>query len=298
MYTNFEKYDIILIILQKLKGLITIPELPEVENVKRSLENKVIGKTIVGCSVINEKLIKKPTVQEFAKDITGLKITYLYRRGKYLVFTMDFSYELVVHLGMTGLLIHVNNINEIPQKYSKHLHVLIQLDGNTLLCYCDIRKFGSLRLLRQINPYEAIAKMGPEPWEIGVRKSFKTRLSAKKWTNKTIKEAIMNQEVIAGVGNIYASEALYASRIDPNRLVNKITDVERELILTNIQDILQKSIDLGGTSISDYLNGEGKKGQFQNYLKIYGKKKCECGADLKIVEIKGRNTFYCQNCQK
>lgn len=276
-----------------------MPELPEVENVKRSLENKVTGRTIVGCSVINEKLIKKPsTPTQFVKDIVGLKISSLYRRGKYLVFTMDFSHEMVVHLGMTGLLIHVNNVNEIPPKYAKHLHVLIQLDNNTLLCYCDIRKFGSLRLLCQINPYEAIAKMGPEPWDEDVKQSFKLRLFAKKWQNKTIKEAIMDQNVIAGVGNIYASEALYASRIDPNRTVNKINDVERETILTNIQDILQKSIELGGSSISDYLNGEGKKGQFQNYLKIYGKEKCECGADVKTIEIKGRNTFYCSNCQK
>lgn len=279
--------------------MITIPELPEVENVKRSLENKIKGRCVVGCSVINEKLIKKPnTSKEFVQDIVGLKIMGLYRRGKYLVLTMDLDYELIVHLGMTGLLIHVNNISEIPVKYAKHRHVVIQLNDNTLLCYCDIRKFGSLRLLCQITPYEAIAKMGPEPWDEDVKTSFALRLSAKKWQSKTIKEAIMDQNVIAGVGNIYASEALYASRIDPNRTVNKINDVERELLLTNIQDILQKSIDLGGSSVSDYLNGEGKQGQFQNYLKVYGKKKCECGNDLKTIEIKGRNTFYCPNCQK
>ena len=198
---------------------------------------------------------------------------------------------------MTGLLIHVKNVNEIPDKYKNHLHVQIELDDNTLLCYCDIRKFGSLRLLCQIAPYEAIAKMGPEPWDKDVLQSFTIRLLAKKYQNKTIKETIMDQNVIAGVGNIYASEALYVSRINPNRKVNSLSTTDIKTILTNIQDILIKSIELGGTSISDYLNGEGKKGQYQNYLKVYSKKKCECGQDLTIEEIKGRNTFYCPKCQ-
>lgn len=268
------------------------------ENVKRSLENKITGKSIVCCSVINGQLIKKPSTDtQFSKDIVGLEIESLYRRGKYLVLSMDLGYELIVHLGMTGLLIYVNDVNEIPQKYFKHLHVIIQLNDNTLLCYCDIRKFGSLRLINQIAPYNSIAKMGPEPWDNDVSFLFKQNLSAKKWQTKTIKEALMDQNVIAEIGNIYASETLYASRIDPNRLVNSLTDIEKEDILSNIQDILKESIKLGGCSISDYLNGNGKPGSYQNYLKVYNQNHCPCGNKISTIEIKGRNTFYCSKCQ-
>lgn len=276
----------------------TLPELPEVENVRLSIKDKIINRKVISCNVYESKLIKAPDVSRFKKDIVGLQFDNLDRRGKYLIATMDFNYELIVHLGMTGLLIHVNQVSDIPAKYSKHLKVLLELDDNTFLCYCDIRKFGSLRLLCQIAPYDSIAKMGPEPWDKDALQIMKIRLSAKKWANKTIKEAIMDQNIIAGVGNIYASESLYAARIDPNRIVNNISDQELEILLAYIRDILQQSIDLGGTSISDYLNGQGKSGQFQNYLKVYGKTHCSCGKKLNTVEIKGRNTFYCSSCQK
>lgn len=279
--------------------MIVIPELPEVENVKISLENKLINKKIMNCYITENKLIKLPsTPTQFINDIIGLTIKKISRRGKYLIFTTDLRFDIIVHLGMTGLLIHVNDISEIPLKYSKHHHITLELNDDTLLCYCDIRKFGSLRLINSIVPYDVIAKMGPEPFEKDALKQFKVRLTAKKWETKTIKEAVLDQTVIAGIGNIYVSETLYASHIHPKRLVKSLTDVEIKILFQNIKSILMQSIKLGGTSVSDYLNGQGQKGQFQNYLKVYGKSKCECGNTLKVEKIKGRSTFYCLNCQK
>ena len=275
-----------------------MPELPEVENVKLSLINNLIGKKIVNCKIKqNNKVIKYSNIEDFRLDIINQEIRNLTRKGKYLILTLDTGWELIVHLGMTGLLTYVNNLKDIPTKYIKHLQIVLKLNDNNYLCYCDIRRFGSLRLLNQIESYKPISLLGPEVWEKDSLKIFKNNLSKKKWINKNIKEAIMDQNVIAGVGNIYASEALYKSNINPNRLINDLSEVEIELLLNNIRIIFEKSIELGGCSISDYMNGQGKIGQYQNHLKAYNQKVCPKGHEIIEQKIKGRNTFYCNKCQ-
>lgn len=288
--------------------MIIIPELPEVENVVLSLVDKLRFKTIVSCDLRLDKLVKRPDKPDgFKNNIKGLTISNLKRRGKYILFKMvndDTSqddYTLIVHLGMTGLLINVKEVNDIPDKYKNHLHLVLKLNDGGYLCYCDIRRFGSLRLLnkKQLDEeFKPLKHMGPEPFDDDALLLFKQNLSKKRWQNREIKLALMDQGVISGVGNIYASESLYNAGINPNRLVSKLSDDEIIKLFFEIRDILELSIKAGGTSISDYMNGDGKSGTFQNYLKVYGKKECPHGHPIIEKIIGDRNTFYCLQCQK
>lgn len=278
-----------------------MPELPEVENVRLSLIDKLIGQTVVQCKVATSKIIKKPDIDtNFVFNIMGCQFKDLKRSGKYLLGQMENGKTLVVHLGMTGLLINVIDINQIPVKYAKHIHVTMQLSNNTLLCYCDIRKFGGLRLLdaTQLSKFLPLSNLGPEPFDDNAYDRIKAKLSQKKYQNKTIKEVLMDQTVVSGIGNIYANEILYKVQILPTRLVSAISDLELQWIIKFAESILKLSIIMGGSSISDYLNGNGQSGNFQKFLVAYGKDKCLYGHDIKQVVIKGRNTFYCPICQK
>ena len=285
-----------------MKGMIYTPELPEVENVKLSLKNKIIGHEVIAAYVSVPKIIKSPSnSKQFCEQIAGLTFKNLERRGKFLIAEMSNDFYLVGHLGMTGLLMVSPNRQkeDLPEKYRNHIHVIMALDDTSFFVFSDIRRFGSLRLLtkEQLDNLPSLKGMGPEPFDDDVEIKFLKSLKKKKWLDKTIKEAIMDQSVIAGIGNIYASEILYKSGIMPNRLIIELSEDNLRTVLHFSKDILQTSIDLGGTSVSDYLNSEGKKGNYQNYLSVYGKTKCPCGHDIQTEIIKGRNTFYCSICQ-
>lgn len=276
-----------------------------------SLDDKISGKTITGIELRFDKIIKQQDAETFKSRILNCRISELNRRGKYLIAPVhhpDYEDELylIVHLGMTGAWFNVTSEDKIIPQYAKHAHLVLTLDDNSLLVYCDIRKFGGLRIFtseefQKIGPTKG---MGPEWFWENAETEFIQRIK-RKTTRKVkgeleyiqIKEAILDQGNLAGVGNIYASESLYEAKILPDTPVVSLDDTQLAVIYRAARDIMNFSVSVGGSSISDYVDGEGKVGQMQNYLKVYGRSRCQCGAPIRTMEIAGRNTFYCNECQ-
>jgi len=277
-----------------------MPELPEVETVKRSLEEKIKGKVVQGMEFLVPQVIKRPTPEEFREAFQGEVFQGMGRRGKYLLFYLHSGKILVSHLRMTGQLIYCSP--ETPQE--KHLclifSLLDQATGETNhLRYLDIRRFGCFYLLNPGETLPGLEKLGPEP--LGV--DFTLDYLRKVLTNKKgkIKALLLDQELIAGIGNIYADETLFRAGIMPDKPGNALTEAEIIRLYQVIPQVLQESIDKRGTTISDYLDSEGKKGDFQNYLQIYsraGEACMNCGNVIQKTKIGGRSSCFCPQCQK
>lgn len=278
-----------------------MPELPEVENVVLSLIDKIKGRTITHCTVLRPNLIRKPTTASiFQADIEGQEIIHVEREGKYIVFRTT-DYYLVCHLAMTGALLYTKFGQNVPAKYTNHRHVILQLDNDDILYYCDIRRFGGLRLLTptEYHDFLPIQTLGPDPFSDYAFTLFKSNLGSPDVQKKTIKEVLLDQSVLSGIGNIYACEGLFAAKVNPTKLVSTITDIEIDKIFQETKTILQDSISKGGSSISDYMNADGVKGTYQNYLQVYGKKQCPvCNTNVSRKKIAERTTYYCSTCQK
>jgi len=278
-----------------------VPELPEVETVKRSLEDKLKGKVIVAMQFLVPLIIKKPSAQEFMDALLGNAFLEIKRRGKYLLFSLDSGRILIVHLRMTGQLIFC------PPKtpYEKHLCLIFTLlDRKTgqisHLRYLDIRRFGCFYLL---NPGEAplvgLAKLGTEPLGEGFTLDYLKRVLLKR--KGKIKALLLDQEIIAGIGNIYADEILFRAGIVPVKPGIDLTEEELNKLYQAIPQVLEESIKKRGTTISDYLDGEGQKGMFQNYLQVYsraGESCVVCGQIIEKTKIGSRSSYYCPHCQK
>lgn len=308
-----------------------MPEGPEVQRVRMSLESKIIGKTVVKAEILLDKIIKQQNPNTFLERIVGLTIEAADRRGKYLLFPMekaneservmdalveggDGRYKMIIHLGMTGAVFAVKHLDEIMPEFKKHVHVILTLDDGTLMTYCDIRRFGGLRVFtnEEFANYGSIKDMGPEwTWD-EAEEEFLKRVKKKTHKNKKqldgsklkepipIKEAILNQNNIAGIGNIYACESLAYSGILPNKPVSDLNDKQLRTIFRMARDVMNFSVSVGGSSISDYVDGEGQRGRMQEYLISYGQKICGLCKDTEIVktEVAGRGTFHCPKCQK
>ena len=273
-----------------------MPELPEVETIKRSLSPLVAGKAIIKVEIVKDVVVAYPEASVFADTITGARIGGLDRRGKYLLIHLDRG-TLVVHLRMTGRLFYVE-----PQKpKEKHTHVIFTLDDNHELRFSDVRRFGRLWLFRQEENREqcGICRLGPEPFAKEFNAVYlRNVLSARK---VVIKQALLDQSVVAGLGNIYVDEVLYAASIAPNRTVGEITDCEWQKLAEVIPQILEKAIQNRGTTFSDFRDGEGKAGDNFAYLKAYhreGEACSRCGGRIKRIRLAGRSSFYCPECQK
>lgn len=289
-----------------------MPELPEVEGVVRSLRPVVIGKTIHHVQVSNticasiEKgkacIIKGMDPQSFSDALTNMTIRDIKRRSKYILFYLEKdhnNYILVNHLGMTGAWFHVHALNEITErKFQKHIHIVLTFGEDELLVYADIRRFGEMRFLHSIEEYPPILEIAPEPFSIEALPYFLAKSKLPKYANKPVKEVIMDGKVIAGCGNIYATESLFRMKIHPARKLSRISEKRKTELFYTIVAILQESIDAGGSSISDYRNINGEAGGMQDRLKMYGKKACPiCHTNTKQMVISGRNSAYCPNCQ-
>ena len=229
------------------------------------------------------------------KDVT--------RRSKYIYFHLmkdGNTCLLVSHLGMTGAWFTVENVDDITEmKFRNHVHVIFALEGGGLLVYSDIRRFGELRLLGCEADHPPLLKMAPEPFDKEACGHFLELAATPKYARKPIKEVIMDGHVLSGCGNIYATEALYAMNIHPGRTAERISLKRKVELFEVIVDILQESIDAGGSSISDYRNINGEAGTMQDRLKMYGRKVCPaCGTATKSMKIAGRTSVYCPTCQK
>ncbi len=289
-----------------------MPELPEVEVVKRSLKRKILNSIIKKVQIKDYKLRYK-VEKEIGNKLTGKKIKNIKRRSKFLIFEIDKSYLMLVHLGMTGKFFFIDQNKEKfktsfyyllnYQKDQKHDRVIFFLNNNRKLIYNDVRKFGFIKLydLNQITRISHLNNLGPEPFEKKWNsKYFKDYIANRK---RNIKNILMDQKFVSGLGNIYVNEILFLSGVRPSRVVKKLKNSEIEKIIKYSKIILKGSIKLGGSTIKDFSSENGKKGVFQQYFKIYGRKdkKCsnvDCNNSVVKTAISNRATFFCKRCQK
>jgi len=274
-----------------------MPELPEVETVRNVLKNWVIGKTIKDVDIFYNRVIENMNFDIFKKKIINQKINDIDRKGKYLLFVLD-DYILLSHLRMEGKYYLVKD-ELLDEKTNKHKIISFILDDSSSLLYHDVRKFGRMKLLDKNNYLEdeSLKKVGKEPFEItSIELYEKIKLS-----NKPIKELLLDQSNIAGLGNIYVDEVLFVSKIHPLRKGKEVSEKECEVIVENSIKVLNKAIELGGSTIKSYHSGNKVDGRFQNELNVYGKKgtKCPCcSTPIEKTVVGGRGTHYCPKCQK
>ena len=289
-----------------------MPELPEVEVVKRSLINKTQN-LIVKAVKINDGRLRYKIDRKKIKKIIGFKFRKISRRSKYLLFFFDKDIVMLVHLGMTGKFFFVNHkrikyktsfyydINE--DKDNKHNRIIFELSNNRKLIYNDIRKFGFIKFIKKDNLEKNahLKHLGPEPLSDKLNIEYFTNYI--KGKKRTIKDLLMDQKFISGLGNIYVNEILFFSKIKPNKKIQKLSYNEIKNIIKFTKKVISKAIILGGSSIRDFSSSSGKKGSFQQHFSVYGKKGKKCtkrnckGLIIKII-ISNRSTFYCAKCQK
>jgi formamidopyrimidine-DNA glycosylase len=290
-----------------------MPELPEVEGVVRAFAPEAIGRTVKDVAVSDvvieskeqgrEAIIKGMSTEDFIQQMKQMSIVNVTRRSKYIYMNLqkgNNDYLLVSHLGMSGAWFVVNSIEEVSElKFRRHIHVIFTMEDGGLLVYSDIRRFGELRLLNVEADHPPLLKMAPEPFDESACSHFLDLAQLPKYAEKPIKEVIMDGQVISGCGNIYATEALFRMNIHPTRKARRISLKRKTELFHVIVDILQESIDAGGSTISDYRNINGEAGGMQNRLKMYGRKFClNCETNTKSVRIAGRTSVYCPKCQR
>lgn len=290
-----------------------MPELPEVEGLVRALAPEAIGRTIKDVTISNvvieskergrEAIIKGMSTDDFIDQMKNMTIVNVSRRSKYIYLDLvkdQMNYLLVSHLGMSGAWFIVNSIEEVTElKFRRHIHVVFTMADGGLLVYSDIRRFGELRLLEVEADHPPLLKMAPEPFNEEACQHFLDLALLPKYARKPIKEVIMDGQVISGCGNIYATEALYQMKIHPGRTVERISLKRKKELFHVIVDVLQESIDAGGSSISDYRNINGESGSMQDRLEMYGRKACpSCHTETKSMKIGGRTSIYCPKCQR
>tara|TARA_A100001011_G_scaffold293209_1_gene305041 strand:+ start:272 stop:1141 length:870 start_codon:yes stop_codon:yes gene_type:complete len=289
-----------------------MPELPEVEVVKRSLTNKIQKLFVKRITVKDEKLRYRINKNKL-KVLLGLKIIKILRRSKFLLFLFEKNTVMLVHLGMTGKFFFIDekaikhktsfyyNIDE--SKENKHNRLILLLSNNSKLIYNDVRKFGFIKILdkRDLKYNFHLKNLGPEP--LGKSFDFKYFKNYLVNRNRTIKDILMDQKFVSGLGNIYVNEVLFLSKIIPTKKTYLVNDEEIHKIIKNTKKILKKAISLGGSSLRDFSSSDGKKGEFQQYFYVYGRKgeNCsnkKCNKKITKIIIGNRATFYCPKCQK
>jgi len=273
-----------------------MPEKPEVITVARSLKRELLERTIMDCHVYWDNIIAFPSIEEFQAKIRNQVIHTITTRGKFLVFTLD-DYSLLIHLRMEGKFLFRKELDEV----TKHEHVEFLLNNGISFRYHDVRKFGKMYLIPKEDTYRVkpLCELGYEFDDERLTKEYLYEKIHRK--DLPIKTVLLDQSIIAGIGNIYANEILFLSRIHPKRKAFKITKKECQRLIDSTKVVLDKAISLGGTTIRSFTSSEGVHGLFQNELMIHGKEKekCpNCGEVIQKIQLNGRGTYYCKNCQK
>ncbi|MBL6621621.1 MAG: bifunctional DNA-formamidopyrimidine glycosylase/DNA-(apurinic or apyrimidinic site) lyase [Rickettsiales bacterium] len=273
-----------------------MPELPEVETIKNYIKPILERKKFQEVKIINPNLRFKTPI-ELQEILTNQEIKIVERRAKYIIVKCTDNINLIIHLGMTGKIRAYENTPILQ----KHDHIIFKLNNQNILIYNDVRKFGFITYERTSNSKNIsfIKKLGIEPLSKEFNKEYFKKLS--KNSKIEIKKFIMDQNFIVGVGNIYACEALFLSKINPKTITNQLNVVQQELLVKNIKKILKNAIAKGGSTIKDFQLVNGESGYFQNSLNVYGreKKPCKiCNSLLNKIKQGGRSTFYCESCQK
>ena len=274
-----------------------MPELPEVETVKNTLEKNLAGLTMTGVDVEMPKIIREPGLTDFIAGVTGKKITRLGRRGKYLLINLSGGGVLVVHLRMTGRLVYARPEDPLP----RHTHVVFHLSDGNELRFADMRQFGRILLVqtRQLDQVKGLKDLGPEPLGHDFSREFLRRELKRKRVR--LKSLLLDQTFIAGLGNIYADEALHRSRIHPERIARTLSTREIANLYHSIIEVLQEGIANRGTSMRDYVDGDGREGNYQKLLRVYNREgePCGyCGTAITRIKVGGRSSYFCNACQK
>lgn len=304
-----------------------MPELPEVEIIKRGLESRIIGKKIANVDVRVAKIF-----QGQKEDVVGAKISKIERRAKMIVVDLNNNKSLLIHLKMTGQLVFRQSsvanrqlskssnstngrqqttdefrgghpqkgyLGKLPNQFT---HVTFKFSDRSVLYFNDLRKFGYIKVYdtKEINDLKVLKELGPEPFDKELSPEYLMKICAKKPRAK-IKQMLMDQTVISGVGNIYADESLFCAGISPLRLAKDVKRPELEKIINCIKKVLKKGLEYGGSSENTFVNVEGEQGQMQNHFQVYRQtgKDCPhgCGKIIRTV-VGGRGTHFCPKCQK
>ncbi|MDP8259786.1 MAG: bifunctional DNA-formamidopyrimidine glycosylase/DNA-(apurinic or apyrimidinic site) lyase [Candidatus Gygaella obscura] len=266
-----------------------MPELPEVETIKRELISQVVNKKIIAVFVNNTKVIKDLRKSDFIRQVKGSSIKRIIRKGKLLIFELSNSKSLAVHLRMTGQLVYPGD--------NKKSRVSFKFSDNSLLDYKDQRILGELRLVRDWREINFIKCLGPEPFDLTVR-GFESMLANRK---TKIKPLLMDQKFIAGLGNIYAAEALFRAGINPLRPASNLSSEEKKKLFNQITKILKQAIRCKGSSIDQYIQISGEPGDYVKHHKVYdreGNPCFVCKTTIKRISLAGRGTYFCPKCQK
>lgn len=287
-----------------------MPELPEVETVRRGLSKLIIGKNIASESHDTEKGFPN-SVQDVSQFLVGSSITDVRRRAKVLMVDLSSGYSLLIHLKMTGQLVFVGDtrfgaghpndslVNDLPDKSTR---VTLTFSDGSKLFFNDQRKFGWVRLLptQEIPNIPFMQKVGPEP----LAKDFTAQEFMQRFARRSktsIKAAILDQSVVAGVGNIYADESLWGAKIHPQRLVSTITEQEFIILHSELREVMNLAVEKGGSSNSTYVNAEGKKGSYMDFARVFRREglPCpRCGTTIEKMRVAGRGTHICPFCQQ
>lgn len=279
-----------------------MPELPEVETIKRSVSKVLCGVKIMHTDIFQRKL-RMPIPQDFAAQVQNAQITDFTRIAKYMLMHLDNGKTIIWHFGMSG---HVKIESAPPTTPQKHDHLIMQTSKGTLI-YNDPRRFGLITICEsdKLKNHRLFCNLGPDPWDANLTADYLLQKFSGKKT--AIKIALLDQNIICGIGNIYASEILYCARIRPERPAESVTKAEANLLIKHTRIILENAINAGGSTIHDYKKPDGDIGYFQQKHCVYNKTgqkcpQCRCRiaqtGGIKKIVLGGRSTFYCATLQK
>ncbi len=273
-----------------------MPELPEVETIAADLRPHLVGRTIVRCDLRFPTIVRHPEPEQFVDAVAGMRIESLRRRGKYMLLGLGHELVLVVHLGMTGQL----RLFDAAAPIAKHTHAIFDLDDGRQLRYRDPRRFGRLLLGTEVDLLvaRALPKLGPEPIDPDFDPS--QLYTALRRRRAPLKAVLLDQSTVAGVGNIYADEALHSARIRPDRVAARVSRKSAARLHEALRTSLETAIHNRGSSVDTYRDAWGEIGGQQEVLQVYGRagQPCfTCGRPLSSVRIAGRTTVFCRRCQ-
>ena len=278
-----------------------MPELPEVETIRRDLASRIVGRRVAGAWVSPDaaRLVQRETAESFCRRLAGRTIEEVGRRGKYLLLRLDGGLTWIVHLRMTGGLIHARGgcPQDRPTGPSGFLRARFRLDDGSELCYVDMRKLGTMWLVEDESA--VVGKLGPEPLGEGFGPGELQALLARR--SAPVKAVLMDQAAIAGIGNVYADEALFEARIHPRKAARRLSRKAAERLHGAIRHVLVEALGDRGSSFRNYVDAQGEQGTHQFHVKVYqqtGEPCLRCGTAIRRITVGGRSTHYCPRCQR
>lgn len=282
-----------------------MPELPEVETVRRGLAPSMEG-AVIARAQVNRPDLRWPFPERMAERLTGARVMRLGRRSKYILADLDTSETLIVHLGMSGrMLVSGDPVGQFQHTHpmpEKHDHVVFDMDNGARVTFNDARRFGAMDLAPtdSVNQHWLLEGLGPEPLGNGFNADYLAeRLKGRK---TLIKAALLDQRIIAGLGNIYVCEALFKAGISPKRQSGRISVSRLETLAAEINAVIAEAIESGGSSLKDFRQTDGELGYFQHRFQAYGREgepclRDGCGGSIRRISQSGRSSFYCPTCQ-